>query len=125
MVQHFREWWLFGLFFALVTPLQMLWAILVWCTPKDRRLLALGATLSMGVACMWVISRTAGIPFGPDTFRPEQIGFKDVMATVDELLLAALVALVLWRMAAPRLMRATAWTLTALSVLAANLPGGH
>ena len=39
MVTHFREYFLFGLFFAIVTPLQVAWALLVH--PQSGRLFPL------------------------------------------------------------------------------------
>jgi hypothetical protein len=127
MATHFREFWLFGLFFAVVTPLQLLWAGLVRRRPADRRLLATGGAGSLAVACTWAISRVVGLPIGPERFQAEAVGLKDVLATLDELSIAALVtALVLRRRAqdAPAFISGCAWILVGASVLAAFL-GGH
>jgi hypothetical protein len=127
MATHFREYWLFGLFFAVVTPLQLAWAELVRRRPADLRLLVTGAAGSLAVACTWAISRVVGLPIGPERFQAEAIGLKDVLATLDELSIAALVATLVLRrraQAAPAFIPACAWILVAASVLAAFL-GGH
>ena len=42
---------------------------------------------------VWVISRTSGMPLGPEPWTPERVGAADLIATADELGLAVLVAL--------------------------------
>src|SRR5215208_322563 len=92
---HFREYWLFGLLFAIVAPLQLAWAELVRRRPRHRRLLAVGALGNGAVAVVWIASRTTGLPIGPDAGEPEPLGVKDVLATADELVCAAIVAVLL------------------------------
>jgi putative NADH-flavin reductase len=126
MVQHFREWWLFGLFFAIVTPLQLVWALMVWRHPSDRRLLWIGAGGNLAVAGVWAASRVVGLPFGPETFRPETVGFKDVLATADELSIAVLLALLLLRegeRSGTRWLQGGAWILVGASVLGSSIAG--
>lgn len=127
MVSHFREYWLFGLFFAIVTPLQLAWAEAVRRRPGARRLLAVGAAGNLAVVGVWVVSRLVGLPLGPDPFEPERIGFKDVLATVDELGLAGLALVLLARRGAhplPSWAPVVAWLLVAGSVLVALAGGG-
>lgn len=125
MVQHFREWWLFGLFFALACPLQLAWCFAAWRWPDNRRLLAAGAIANLLVACVWLVSRTTGLPFGPERLQAEAIGFKDVIATWDELLLAGIIAMVLLRLGVPRLLLGIAWVAAVVSLLAASIAGSH
>jgi hypothetical protein len=83
---HFEEYWLSGLFFAVVAWLQVLWAILIVANPT--RLMALaGAAINGAVVVVWVLSRTAGIPFGPEAGTPEEAQFVDVVATSFEFLI--------------------------------------
>src|SRR5215208_3514729 len=96
---HFREYWLFGLLFAIVAPLQLAWAELVRRRPRDRRLLAVGALGNGAVAAVWIASRTTGLPIGPNPGESEPLGVKDVLATADELVCAAIVAVLLARAA--------------------------
>jgi hypothetical protein len=121
---HFREYWLFGLLFAIVAPLQLAWAELVRRRPRDRRLLATGALGNGAVAAVWIASRTTGLPIGPHAGEPEPLGVKDVLATADELVCAAIVAILLARAAAGWLIP-SAWMLTAASLVGAIVPGGH
>jgi hypothetical protein len=80
---------LYASFFALLSPIQLGWGFLV-CTRRTRHLLFVGALLSVLVALLWVMSRTTGLPLGPEPWHPEEIGALDVTATVDELTLALL-----------------------------------
>jgi hypothetical protein len=102
---------------------QLVWAGLVWTRPPDRRLLIAGAVANLGVAIVWLISRTAGLPVGPESGEREAIGVHDVFATAAELALVLLVALVLsgrdrqWTVA-------PAWALAVVSAFSAFL-GPH
>ena len=128
MVTHFREYWLFGLFFAIVTPLQIVWAELVRRRPGDRGLLAIGGAGNLSIALVWLVSRTVGLPFGPERLRAEAVGVKDVLATWDEVWLATLVATLLFSAAArpaPRWSLVCAWGLAAASLVAALVAGSH
>jgi hypothetical protein len=90
---HFREYFLFGLFFVVVGVTQIAWAALVAVTGPVHLLL----TLSLGnalVVALWIASRTTGVPLGPGSGSPEPVGYADVVTTVFEVALVA-VALVL------------------------------
>jgi hypothetical protein len=126
MATHFREYWLFGLFFAIVTPLQLVWAELVRRRPADRLLLAVGAAGNLAVVMTWTVSRTVGLPLGPERFEAEALGVKDGLATADELAIALLVGLLLLRggdRPAPTWVLGVAWTAVAVSVPAAMVAG--
>jgi hypothetical protein len=86
--EHIREYWAFGAFFATAGVCQMLWALLVVRWPGPPLLLAgaLGNTL---IVALWLISRTGGVPIGPDAGSPEAIGFPDLLATAYELVVVA------------------------------------
>jgi hypothetical protein len=123
---HFEEYWGFGTFFVVVAILQLAWAELVRRGDPDRRILILGAVGNLLVALIWLVSRTVGLPFGPGAGQAEGVGFQDVLATLDEIGIALLVAAILL----PGMRRpsgavlALAWTLAALSIVGAFL-GGH
>jgi hypothetical protein len=84
---HAEEWWLFGAAFAAMALAQQVWAVFVLTHP-NRMLYAAGAVLNTGIIIVWIVSRSSGLPFGPDAGEPEAIGFSDVVATVFELLIA-------------------------------------
>ena len=124
IASHFREYWLFGLLFAIVASLQLVWAEQVRQRPDDRRLLIAGAIGNLGVAAVWVASRTSGLPIGHHPGVPEPVGIKDLLATYDELLLAIVVAFLLTRTIAGWVVP-IAWTLAGVSIVSAFVPGGH
>jgi hypothetical protein len=130
---HLDEYWLFGLLFAVSACLQALWTASVWREPLNRRVLVLGALLNIGLIVAWAISRTTGLPFGPDAGKPEAVGVIDVISKMDELAAVILVSIVFWRLRSGRgvqlsptqlrLATALAGPLIIYSVLAAI--GGH
>jgi hypothetical protein len=127
---HYREWVAYGVFFTILAPAQGIWGGFVVRRPGDRLLLAAGGAVNLAVACVWAISRTTGIPVGPTPWRPEAIGWHDVMATLNELAMAAIVAgmLGMLPLSGERLARAArciAVPLLVISVLAASLAHQH
>ncbi|HET7476752.1 MAG TPA: hypothetical protein VFJ97_12125 [Dermatophilaceae bacterium] len=84
---HFQQWWAFGVFFLLLAAAQLTWALFTWIRP-DRNLLLLGATGALAVVALWLLTRTVGLPFGPDAGSAEPFGPADVIAAVFEVLAA-------------------------------------
>lgn len=130
---HLDQYWLIGLLFAVAACLQALWMAAIWREPLNRRVLVLGALLNIGLIVAWAISRTTGLPFGPNAGRPEAVGVIDVISKMDEMAAVILVAIVSWRLRSGRgvqlsptqvrLATALAGPLVIYSVLAAI--GGH
>lgn len=87
---HFDEYWLFGVGFVVAGVLQLGWAVAIWRRGGDRRLLIAGLALQLGIALVWVVSRTVGLPYGPQAGRAESIGALDAQCTLDELLIVLL-----------------------------------
>jgi hypothetical protein len=83
--EHFREAIVFGVFFAVAAALQAAWTVLLWHRPT-RRLLQSGAIGNAAVIMLWVLSRTSGLPIGPERWHPEAITTADILATVLELI---------------------------------------
>lgn len=84
MPTHFRQWWLFGVFFLGAATLQVALGVLLLTRPSPR-LLAAGAAGSVAVVVLWLASRLVGLPFGPDHGATEPFGVLDMLATVAEL----------------------------------------
>lgn len=84
---HAREGVPVGAFFASATLFQLGWALLVVTRPS-RRLLLVGAVANAAMVAVWVISRSLGVPFGPDAGHPEAVGFADTITTAYEASLA-------------------------------------
>lgn len=83
---HFEEYWLFGVFFAVVAWLQAVWAILLVARPS-RTVLLSGALTNAAVVAIWIASRTVGIPLGPDSGVAEAVTLPDITATAFEIVL--------------------------------------
>ncbi len=81
--EHWQYWPLAGVFFAVVGLLQIGWGWAVLHRPS-RGLLALGAAGQLQVVAVWIISRTSGLPFGPQALVPEPVGLADVVSSVME-----------------------------------------
>lgn len=131
---HYEEWVLYGVFFTVLAPAQAIWGGLVFQHPDNRRIIAIGAIVNLGVAFVWAMSRTTGIPIGPTPWQPETAGWHDVMATLNELAMFGIAAALLgWlpaRFAADdatiaRLAKWVAIPLLVISVLAASLAHEH
>ncbi len=86
IAQHFDEWWLAGLFFLAVGLFQLAWALLVLLRPSTL-LYVSGAFVNALVVVTWIVSRTTGVPVGPEAGEPEAIAFPDSCATAFEVVL--------------------------------------
>jgi O-antigen ligase len=128
-IQHLDEYVLYAAFFVLLAAAQCMWGIAVYRSPT-RKLLSAGAIVSIMVAALWILSRTSGLPVGPQPWTPEPIGAVDSIATANEVALALLVFFQVRRgrpgvlvRGCTRLTTATALCLILFSSLA--LMGGH
>lgn len=80
---HFREWWGYGVFFLVVALCQIVGgaALLV----KSSRGLYLTGIVGMAIVlAVWAVSRTVGVPIGPEGVGPEPIGLLDGACTLLE-----------------------------------------
>jgi hypothetical protein len=75
-----------GLGFAITGWLQLAFAALVLARPS-RALLGAGAALNAAAIGAWIVSRTAGLPFGEHAGHAESVGFVDVTCVVFEAVL--------------------------------------
>lgn len=94
-IDHVEHYWLFGVFFAALTYAQVLWAMQLYRRPGDRRLFKAVAVMSLGTIAIWIVSRSVGLPIGPWAGQPEAIGLPDAVASLDELVIAGVVAAML------------------------------
>jgi hypothetical protein len=88
--EHLEQWWVFGVFFAVVGAAQIVWALLALAADRAPflRLVVAG---NLALVALWATTRTTGIPIGPERWAPEPAGRADVLCIVLEL--ATVVAL--------------------------------
>jgi len=108
MGEHFREWWLYGTFFAVAAWLQVAWAGLLIARRTSRGILALGAVGQLGIVVLWLVTRTTGLPFGPNTGSAEAVGAADVVCSIFEALAGGAALLLLLRLRHRRIGRVPA-----------------
>lgn len=82
--EHFREAFIFGAFFLAASTSQAGWAILIVYRP-NRTLLWVGAVGNAATIVLWTLTRTVGLPVGPQPWRAEAIGTLDLISTLLEL----------------------------------------
>lgn len=105
--EHFQEWWGYGVFF-LATAVCLIGFGLALITdaidprymPGDvnrlRRLMyTVGAVGNVSILGLYLVTRTAGIPFGPGSGSVESVGLIDLVAKAAELLATAGLAVLL------------------------------
>ena len=106
---HFEESIWFGVFFLVVAAFQLVWAGMILGL-SDRWVLILGAAINLGVIAVWLWSRTAGVPLGPEAGNPEPVAYADVLATGFEALVVLVAVMLLRRHShLPELARAVPW----------------
>jgi hypothetical protein len=94
--EHFADYTLYGVFFLVISWAQLIWpAVLLW--RPSRPWLWLGIAGNAVIIAVYVASRTAGLPFGPDSRAVEPAGALDVMSCVLEFVLIAGCAALAWR----------------------------
>jgi hypothetical protein len=89
--EHYREWVLEGLFFVALAVVQALLAVAIAADSGTAGYRA-AIALSLATIAVWTISRTLGVPVGPNPWVPEPVGRADAVATLLELTTAAVLA---------------------------------
>jgi hypothetical protein len=123
---HTRESVVFGVFFAGVATAQLILAGRVAFRPLAARTRRDVTLLNAGLVALWALSRTAGLPFGPDAGHPEAIFLADAVATALEvaaLVVAVIVAASGVPGARPRSGRARLSAVHALGLVAVTAAG--
>lgn len=87
--EHLREWPAAGVFFVALGLVEAALAVGA-LRPMDRRVLLVGALVSVGTVLLWTVSRTVGLPTGPEAFAAEPVRALDVVSTGLELATALL-----------------------------------
>ena len=88
--EHLRESLLFGTFFVVIAAFQIGWGGMFQDgVDPGRRFLTTGVVVNAGLVVLWIVSRTVGVPVGPEPWMPEPKGALDVAATTLELVFVA------------------------------------
>ncbi|MFJ8581017.1 hypothetical protein [Micromonospora sp. NPDC093277] len=93
--EHRSEWVWYAVFFTLLGAFQLIWAAAVW-TVRRRWLFILGVLANAAAISLWALSRTVGLPFGPDAGEPESAGVIDVLCVLAEAAALTAAAAALW-----------------------------
>jgi hypothetical protein len=116
--EHYEEWPLAGLFFLGLQVVEVLLALAV-VMAWGRRVATLVVLTSLGTLAVWAVSRTVGVPVGPESLQArEAVGVPDLACVVLEVVAAALV--LPWALSRRRPERATPSAPSRSSVLAAT-----
>jgi len=81
--EHMREYVPWGVFFIALGVAQVGLAVAAVVRPS-RRLFIAAAVGTLAVICLWLMSRTVGVPIAPKPWRPEPVGSLDFTATALE-----------------------------------------
>jgi hypothetical protein len=81
---HYEEWRPLGVAFVAAGAFQLLWAAFVALRDSRSALLA-GGAISMGFIGVYLLSRTIGLPLGPESFEAEPLGAADLLCCALEL----------------------------------------
>jgi hypothetical protein len=105
--EHLSEWPAAAVFFVLLAAAELLVAVLALTRPGAAVWVA-AAAVSVLPLVVWSVSRTVGMPFGPEAGTPEAVGLADCASCLLELG-ALLAAALLMRRAGRLIGRPPAW----------------
>ena len=81
--EHLTEWAAAGLFFIALAVAQLLVGVAVLVRPTGA-MRAAAVVAAAGPIVLWVVSRTVGLPLGPEPGVPEALGMSDLACAVLE-----------------------------------------
>ncbi|MHB1261786.1 MAG: hypothetical protein ACYC2H_08735 [Thermoplasmatota archaeon] len=102
---HVEEWCVYGVFFFGAAAAQAAYGLILltqgiegwggWMAVRRAVYLA-GIAMTLAIILLWVVTRTVGVPVGPEAFEPEGIGVLDLSSKVIEIGLALVLARLWW-----------------------------
>lgn len=81
--EHAEEWPALGVSFLAAGAFQVLWALYL-VLRDSRAALVAGGILSVVFIATYLVSRTTGLPLGPEAFEPEPLGAADLLCCALE-----------------------------------------
>lgn len=83
--EHRAEWLLAAVFFTFLAAFQIVWAALIHGDDRYARAFWwAGVVVNVAALALWLVSRTTGLPFGPEPGEAESIGFLDTVCVAAE-----------------------------------------
>lgn len=91
---HFAEWWGYGVFFLALGLFQIAYGLPL-LTPRLApgflsRYALIGAIVNIAVIGLYIVTRTEGIPLGPEAGETEGVGIPDIVSKLLEALLGGI-----------------------------------
>ncbi|HUR13307.1 MAG TPA: hypothetical protein VM097_02310 [Mycobacteriales bacterium] len=122
--EHLETWRPLGVAFLVAGAFQVLWALFLVVRDSRPALLA-GGLLSVAFIGTYLLSRTTGLPLGPEAFEPEALGTADLLCCALEVPVAIGALLLARRPAALRRPLGRRWSVgfAAALVLVATAGG--
>ncbi|MEX1218011.1 MAG: hypothetical protein WEA11_05775 [Acidimicrobiales bacterium] len=88
---HLTEDWAHGWFFLVVAAYQCLFALLIVARPR-RWVWASAVAVNLLVIITWLITRTVGLPVGPEALRSESLSAPDIVCAAIEAVIVLIAA---------------------------------
>jgi len=85
MPEHFEEWLGYGLFFLAVALAQLAYPVPLLRRPSSRAVLVAGIVGNALIIGLWAVTRTIGVPLGPEAGEVEAVGLVDSVSKLVEL----------------------------------------
>jgi hypothetical protein len=92
---HLAEWWAAGVAFVVLAAAQALLGAAA-AAGADRRVWRLAQAVSLAAIGLWALSRTVGLPVGPEAGEPEPVGRADLAAVALEAATVLAATLLAW-----------------------------
>src|SRR5215211_3021642 len=92
---HLAEWWAAGVTFVALAAAQALLGAAA-AAAADRRVWLLAQAVSLAAIGLWAISRTVGLPVGPEVGESEPVGRADLVAVALEAATVLAATLLAW-----------------------------
>ncbi len=89
---HLSEDWAHGWFFVAIAAFQLAFGVLVVARPRPW-LWRAALIVNVAIVVTWAVSRTSGLPFGPEALRKEDVAAPDLICTLLESGIVVLAAL--------------------------------
>jgi|tagenome__1003787_1003787.scaffolds.fasta_scaffold20985802_5 hypothetical protein len=93
--EHFRESTLYGSFFTILAIAQCWLAVVVLRRP-GKPVVRCVAWSSVWIVALWIVTRTTGLPIGPEPWQPEAFGAFDIASSAAEIVTIAGCMTYLW-----------------------------